>query len=158
MEALLDALLAWIGDNTDHDVSRIDPPAIVLMTPQELTLEYYTGGNAAHLVPEDGVDERLNALYAYTDGPNGTIYALAPEHVDHAGAFQEPTDNPLFREILQHELVHHVQWETGEADDWACAREGEYQAYLLGGRYLRKTRTPDPMPNRNFWMTIYGRC
>ncbi|WP_425426577.1 hypothetical protein [Antarctobacter heliothermus] len=64
----------------------------------------------------------------------------------------------MFREILLHELVHHVQRNTGLWDEWACPAIGETEAYRLGGRYLRQTRTADPLPNRNFWAAIYARC
>ncbi|MBY6114653.1 hypothetical protein KUW09_09260 [Mameliella alba] len=156
MDILIDALLAWIGDQTEYETQHMPHPIVRVMSPQELTGEYYSG--VAHLAPDDGVDDRLNALFSREDGPNGTIYLLAPEFIDHAEAFDSPSDNPLWREILLHELVHYVQWKSGASERWECLALGEPEAYLLGGRYLKRTGTSDPMPNRMFWGRIYARC
>lgn len=156
MDGLLESLMAWIADHSDYVVDDIPPPRVLQLTAQDLTREYYTG--VAHLMPDDGVDERLNALYAPGDGSHGTVYILRAAAVDGAAEFDHPTENPLFREILLHELVHHVQHHSGAAQDWACLSLGEREAYTLGGVYLRQTNTPDPLPNRNFWGAIYARC
>lgn len=156
MEFLIDALITWIGDNTEYDVTDMPHPAVIALSPEELTREYYSG--VAHLMPDDGVDERLNALFSREDGPNGTIFLLASNFIEHSGEFDSPHDNPLFREILLHELVHYVQWKSGTSDGWDCLAMGEPEAYTLGGRYLRQTRTTDPLPNRLFWGRIYARC
>lgn len=156
MEILIDALLAWIGENTDYDVTDIPPPIVLQVSPRDLTREFYT--DLAHLIPDDGVDERLNGLYAFNDGPHGTIYLVQAQDIYGAEHFDDPTENPLFREILLHELVHHVQRMTGQSAQWQCPAIGETEAYRLGGRYLRETRTIDPLGNRNFWAAIYARC
>ena len=156
MEILIDALLAWIGENTEYDVADIPHPIVLQVSPRELTREFYT--DVAHLIPEDGVDERLNGLYAFHDGPYGTIYLMQAQDISGAEHFDDPTENPLFREILLHELVHHVQRLSGQSAKWACPAIGETEAYRLGGRYLRQTRTTDPLGNRNFWAAIYARC
>ena len=111
MDAILEALLDWIEQNSSYAVDDLPRPVVLQLTPEELTREFYTG--VAHLIPEDGVDDRLNALYAPGDGQHGTIYILEAVGVEHAGDFDHPTDNPLFREILLHELVHHVQVHSG---------------------------------------------
>jgi hypothetical protein len=156
MDPIVALLLAWIGDNSDYDTACVQPPQIVEMSLEELTAEYY--GAVPHLLPDDGVDDRLNALYAANDGPDGTIYLLKPELIADAQHFDMATENPLYREILLHELTHHVQWQTGEAETWDCQSYGEREAYILGGRYLRQTRTEDPLPNRMFWAHVYARC
>lgn len=156
MDLLIDALLQWIGDNSDYKTEAVEHPQVVMMSPQELTREFYTG--VAHLIPEDGVDERLNALYAYTDGAHGTIYLLMPSAIEGADRFGDPSENPLFREILLHELVHHVQYTSGASQAWACLAMGEREAYALGGIYLNQTATTDPLPNRNLWASMYARC
>jgi hypothetical protein len=104
------------------------------------------------------VDDRLLALYSNEDGPHGTLYVLAPEFVADAEYFEDPTENPIFRGIVLHELIHHVQWATGTADTWPCPSRREEEAYILGGRYLRQTHTTDPIPNRNFWAHAYSTC
>ncbi|NVK62320.1 MAG: hypothetical protein HWE37_19870, partial [Rhodobacteraceae bacterium] len=45
-------------------------PAVVEPGAERLTREVCSG--IASLVSEDGVDERLNPLFAVTDGPHGT--------------------------------------------------------------------------------------
>lgn len=156
MDGLIDALLAWIGDNSTYNTYDIPHPIVHQLSAEELTREYYSG--VAHLMPDDGVDERLNALYATTDGPHGTIYVIEAPAVEGAEEFETPEDNPLFREILLHELVHHVQQSSGAAEEWPCLSLGETEAYRMGGRYLRALRVDDPLPNRNFWAAIYARC
>ena len=156
MESLVDALLEWIGDHSSYDTQHVPSPVVVQLSPEDLTREFYTG--VAHLMPEDGVDERVNALYAAADGPHGTIYLLAADTYEDAHHFDDPMENPLWREVLLHELVHHVQWQSGEADDWRCASQGEFEAYQLGGQYLKQISVADPMPNRNFWGMVYSRC
>lgn len=148
------ALLVWIGTATGHDVGSVPLPRIVTMSPQEITAEYYSGASDA--VPADGVDPRVNALYAPDDGPAGTIYVLAPGFVD--DPHDERDANPAWREMIVHELVHHVQWRTGARSAWPCARAGEPEAYRVAGQWLRAVGADDPMPNRAFWGAIYGRC
>ena len=156
MDVLIDALLQWIGDHSDYNTKLVEHPAVIELSAQELTREFYSG--VAHLMPDDGVDERINALYAYTDGPNGTIYLLQAQAIDGADQFDDPTENPLFREILLHELVHHVQHASGTSNAWPCLAIGEREAYLLGGVYLEQVAATDPLPNRNFWAAMYARC
>jgi len=156
MDLLVDALLAWIETNTDYATADLPRPAVVLLEPEALTLEYYAA--APQLVPSDGVDDRLLALYSATDGPHGTLYVLAPRYVTDAEHWPDPAENPLFREIVLHELIHHVQWQSGAADTWPCPKHGEREAYLLGGRYLNEAGATDPIPNRNFWAHVYATC
>ena len=156
MDGVLTALTIWIATHSGYAATEHPLPELVLMTPHALTLEAYT--DVPHLTPGDGVDERLNALYAMEDGPNGTIYALAPEFAPDAEHYDDPVDNPAWREIILHELVHHAQAQTGAYDRYACRAAGEKDAYLLGGAWLRERRAKDPLPNRNFWAHVYSRC
>lgn len=104
------------------------------------------------------MDERVRALYAAGEGPSGTVYMLAASFAEGAERYEHPTDNPVWREMVLHELIHHVQWATGEAEAWPCSRHGETEAYQLGGVFLREQGAPDPVPNRQFWAHVYGRC
>ena len=156
MEAVIDALLDWIAGNSAYTTDGITRPIVVELSPEDLTREFYSG--VPHLVPDDGVDERLNALYAFGDGPAGTIYILDANTIDGAREFDAPHDNPLWREILLHELVHHVQRVTGAYDRFPCRNFGEREAYDLGGKFLKQRYARDPLPNRVFWATIYSRC
>ena len=136
MDALIDLLLDWIGENSAYQTSDLEPPAVVELGPKELTREYYYG--RAHLIPEDGVDDRLNAIYIANEGPEGTIFILSPDQIDGAENFADPRDNPLWREILLHELVHHAQHDHGAG----CAQLGVDRALTLACGSVRLE--PDP--------------
>ena len=154
MTDLMTALMIWISANTGYDTTGMPLPDLVEMTPEELTAEYYTG--VPHLIPAKGVDDRVQALYAPGDGPDGRVYVLAATHVD--GAEDDPYGNPLFQEMVLHELLHHVQYESGAAEGWLCPAQGEVEAYAAGGKFLKQRYVTDPMPNRTFWAHIYSRC
>lgn len=154
MTDLMTALMLWISSNTTYDTTGMPLPELVEMTPRELTAEYYT--DVPHLIPAKGVDDRVQALYAPGDGRDGRVYVLAAKYVDGAG--DDPYGNPLFQEMVLHELIHHVQFESGAADAYLCPAQGEIEAYAMGGRYLKQRYVTDPMPNRAFWARVYSRC
>ncbi|MGG7568082.1 hypothetical protein ACQ5SO_18175 [Rhodovulum sp. DZ06] len=156
MDGILTALAVWLASHSAYPATEHPLPELVLLTPEGLTAEAYT--DAPRMIPEGGVDDRINALYAIEDGANGVIYALAPQFVDGAEHFDDPADNPAFREIILHELVHHAQSMTGEYGRMQCRAQGERDAYLIGGRYLKSRHARDPLPNRNFWAHVYSRC
>jgi len=156
MEAIVEALMQWIGDNSTLQYENVPPPLVMLLSPEELTREFYS--EAPDLLPAGGVDDRINALYAPADGAHGTIYVLEPEAVPDAKYYEDPTENPFFRELVLHELVHHLQWQEHLNETWVCPREGEMDAYVLGGRYLRAVGATDPLPNRMFWAHMYSQC
>jgi hypothetical protein len=159
MHDLLPSLMIWIAANTSYDTAKMPLPNVVEMSPQELTREAYSA--APLLIPQSGVDERYLALYAFEDGAHGTIYVLAGKYVDPdlaKDAYYDPYKDPVFQERVLHELIHHVQWQSGARKNFHCQNEGEKEAYLLGGRYLKQRHADDPLPNRNFWGHIYSRC
>lgn len=157
MEAVVMSLLIWIGKNTAYDTSNIPPPKIVEMSPEALTVEAYS--DALAMRPENGVDERILALYNFDEGPNGTIFILGADYTDNKAAHDEPAImDPVFQERLLHELIHHVQRISGAYDIFPCRNYGELEAYDLGGKYLKQTHAIDPIPNRAFWARVYSRC
>jgi len=156
MEATALMLMLWIGSHSSYNTADIPLPEIVEMTPVEITKEAYTDNPTG--IPESGVDTRINALYSYEDGPNGTIYILASRLTKDSGEFSGTIDNPIFQERLLHELVHHSQRLSGALHQMPCRNFGEKEAYLLGGKFLKSQNVKDPMPNRNFWAHIYSRC
>ncbi|MEZ5534161.1 MAG: hypothetical protein R3F02_00920 [Thiolinea sp.] len=156
MDAVVLALMLWIGNNSDYNTGIIPHPAIVEMTPKEITKEAYTDNPNG--IPEDGVDERIRALYSFEDGPNGTIYIISAHLTKQAKDYNDPKQNPLFQERLLHELVHHTQRLSGVYNTIPCRNYAEKEAYTLGGKFLRAQNVTDPMPNRNFWAHIYSRC
>lgn len=156
MTDVLAALMLWITANTGYDTTGMPLPEVIEMTRHELTAEYYT--DAPHLMPVKGVDERIQALYSIEEGPSGRVYILDAHLVPGADLGEDPYDNPLFREMLLHELIHHVQHVSGEAQSYLCPAQGEIEAYRFGGLYLKQNYTDDPMPNRAFWAHMYSRC
>lgn len=156
MTDVLAALMLWITANTGYDTTGMPLPEVIEMTRQELTIEYYT--DAPHLIPAKGVDERIQALYSIEEGAHGRVYILDADLVDGAETGGEPYDNPLFREMLLHELIHHVQHVSGEAESYLCPAQGEVEAYRYGGLYLEQRHADDPMPDRAFWAHMYSRC
>jgi hypothetical protein len=154
MPELVAFLMQWISLNSEYSTIDVPPPEIVLMTPAEITAEYYdaAGVDAASRRP---VDPRVLALYAFEDGPHGTVYLLGPEPADPG---DDALGDPYFQERLLHELVHHVQRHAGAYDRFRCRAEGEVDAYRLGGLFLSQRRVEDHLPNRAFWARVYSRC
>ena len=156
MENIALMLMLWIGTNTEYNTAEIPLPAIVEMTPEEITTEMYT--DHPNRIPEGGIDPRINALYSYEDGRNGTIYIIDADLTEDAQEYKDPLENPIFQEKLLHELIHHTQRLSGTLHQMPCRNFGEKEAYLLGGEFLRRQNITDPMSNRNFWAHIYSRC
>lgn len=155
MEGLIDLLLSFVEDHSAYNVAGMDHPVVVEVSRQDLTKQFFRG--RAHMMPADGVEERLNALYvAGRDGPD-VIFIVPAEEVSGADYFDNPHDNPLWREILLHELVHHAQNQQG-GETWSCVSRGEAEAYEIGGVYLETLGLPDPMSNRNIWEDLYESC
>jgi hypothetical protein len=86
------------------------------------------------------------------------IYLVHPQDTPGAAAHADPTENPLFRERLLHELVHFAQHASGAYARFDCPAQGELDAYRLGGLYLRQLGVADPMPGRMTWVRRYGAC
>lgn len=106
-------LLQWIAVNTDKATADLPLPEVVTMTPAEITAEYYGAAGLA-VAGRQAIDPRIMALYAFEDGPDGTIYVIDPVLTE--GGDDDPFDTPIFQERLLHELVHHVLRQTGDCD------------------------------------------
>ena len=156
MESITLMLMLWIGNNSEYRTTDLPAPQVVEMTPAEITTEFYT--DHPDKIPASGVDERVNALYSFEDGPDGTIYIIAANLKDGSEDYRNPNDNPIFQEALLHELVHHTQRLNGIYNTIPCRNFAEKEAYLLGGKFLKQQQVEDPMPNRNFWAHMYSRC
>lgn len=150
-------LLSWIGANSSYDTAKVFPPDIIEMSPIEITAEAYTDN--PELIPEGRVDDRVIALYNFEEGKHGTIYVLGADWTDDGTSpNQAPSTDPIFRERVLHELVHHVQRVTGAYRSFPCRNYGEREAYELGGKFLKQNYAKDPLPNRIFWSRVYSRC
>lgn len=172
MEQLIAALMVWISANTSYKVGDIRQPEVRLLSPHEMTEEFYSGTDVPR--PESGIDSRVFALYRQDEESNGVIFLLDPrlnnelttESVDADASATDRSallhadwlENPVFQEQLLHELIHHVQYQSGAVKDFPCPAYGEKEAYLLGGIYLNKRHANDPLPNRKVLAHMYSRC
>lgn len=150
LESVVSSLLVWIAANSGYDTAEIQHPDIQVVTPEEITAEYYSDMLA--YMPDSGVDPRIKALYAPNDGTGGTIYLRLTEDI------ADIQENIEAQEVLLHELVHHVQWQTGAPTRWKCTNEGELEAYMLGAEYLRQHSNQDYLFSRRTWAQIYSEC
>lgn len=172
MDTLIATLLIWIGTHSSYDVSNMVHPTVKLLSPQELTAEYYEGSGV--VLPSSGIDPRILALYQYQDAPEGIIYLLDPRRITEQPSAQLDgskipsvltdqseeawLEDPVFQERLLHELVHHVQYQSGAASRFPCPAFGEKEAYDLGGKFLALRYANDPLFNRNVFAHMYSRC
>jgi hypothetical protein len=143
MGELVMALLVWIGAHTGYRVTDIPLPQVRVVSARELTREYYEDAPATYARPV--VDDRVLALY---DPNRSTIYLRN----------DLPPHDVLFQERLLHELVHHVQHVNGMHRRYRCPAQGEREAYVLGGLFLKESGVPDPLRDREFWAGVYSRC
>lgn len=157
MEALATALLLWINRHSDYPMDGITPPTIVLLSPEEITAEYYSENR--NFIPVNGIDDRILALYDFQTDAKGIVYLRVAENtLDNPAALDELKDDPVFQEKLLHELIHHVQYQSGQSATFPCRAFGEKEAYRLGGVFFKQRHVEDPIPNRNFWAHVYSRC
>jgi hypothetical protein len=158
MQSLALSLLLWLSANSDYEVSGVNPPPIRLLSPEAMTALYYaqTGSGAPAGAPK--IDRRIQGYFSWADLPQGVIYLVHPQDTPGAAAHADPTENPLFRERLLHELVHFAQHASGAYARFDCPAQGELDAYRLGGLYLRQLGVADPMPGRMAWVRRYGAC
>ena len=156
MEQLAVSLLVWIAAHSPYPVGDVAPPPIVLLSPEAMTAIVYEDTGTAQQAPK--VDQQLQGYFDPDEGAHGTIFLVRPEDTPGAWQHAEPSDNPLFRERLLHELVHFAQHTTGEYERFRCPTQGELQAYDLGGKYLQQLGVPDPIPNRKLIARMLVRC
>jgi hypothetical protein len=160
MEALVLSLLLWLSANSDYQVAHLSPPQVRLLSPQAMTALYYEQAGAVSGAPAGApkVDTRIQGYFSWAANAPGTIYLVHPEDTPGAASYTDPTDNPLFRERLLHELVHFAQRAGGAYARFDCPAQGEFDAYRLGGIYLHQLGVPDPMPGRIVWMRRLSAC
>ena len=151
------ALLAWLDANADYPpLDGIPPPIVRELGAEALTAELR--GVPHDSVSPDEADPRVHALYSPEDGPHGTIFILEAISTPGLQPGEPPLENPVFRERLLHELVHHVQFHTGAYAAFECRRLAEVDALRLGALYLRRQHADDPFPERWALMRRASRC
>lgn len=187
MDVVIQILLAWIAANSSYSVMNVPPPAIDFMTSVEITAEYYgehpefipdSGIDDRILALYDPTGDKHGVVYLRVDRKEQFQIEreLRMRYVRglHAASLVEGSratpkvlddvfamifdKNPILTERLLHELVHHVQYQSGTMAKFTCTALGEKEAYRLGGLYFNRHHVVDPMPNRNFWANAYSRC
>ena len=157
MDALVTALLAWLDANADYPpLDGIPPPVVRELSAEALTAELR--GEPHDSVAPGEADPRVHALYSREDGPHGTIFILEAASTPGLQPGEPPLENPVFRERLLHELVHHVQFHTGAFTAFACRTLAEVDALRLGALYLRRHHADDLLPQRWALMHEATRC
>lgn len=114
-DTMIRELIAWIGRNSDYDVSHSlnDPPDV----------SFCATGDIIEYEGEDViVDEHLKAAY---DLKAHRIFLVSPWRISDA----------MDVSGLLHELFHEVQFRSR---DWACIQEPEWEAYKLQEKWLRE--------------------
>ena len=158
METLALSLLLWLSANSGYEVSGLEAPPVRLLDPEAMTALYYAQSVSGVPVGAPKVDRRIHGFFSWTEAPRGAIYLIQPQDTPGAASFADPTDNPLFRERLLHELVHFAQHASGAYTRFDCPAQGEFDAYRLGGIYLRQLGVPDPLPGRLAWVRRHSAC
>lgn len=188
MEAIVQTLIVWIAANSQYSSERVATPEVIFMTSHEITAEYYseqsalipTGGIDDRIwALYDSTSEHGKIYLRWDDSESELENASAQAEVQNdplrlvasvkSGLNSEPRsrrksyeelfdENPILTERLLHELVHHLQFQSGATDSYLCPAQGELEAYRLGGLYFKQRYIEDPMPNRRFWAHVYSRC
>lgn len=158
METLTLSLLLWLAAHSDYDVARLSPPPVHLLSPEAMTALYYAQTKSGAPAGASKVNHRILGYFSWADAPQGVVYLVRPQDTPGAAAYADPTENPLFRERLLHELVHFAQHATGAYARFDCPGQGEFDAYRLGGLYLRQLGVADPLPGRWVWARRLGTC
>ncbi len=156
MEQIAIALLTWIAAHSEYRVAQLQPPPLVLLSPEAMTAVVHEREGLPLVAGM--VDQRIQGYFTWEGGAQATIYLVRPEDTPGAAKYTNPSDNPLFRERLLHELVHFAQRATGAYEQRRCPAQNEFDAYQLGGLYLRELRVPDPLPNRLFLARMSSAC
>jgi hypothetical protein len=156
LESLITILLAWIGEHSTYDTTQMPVPAVIELSPEALTREAYA--DAPEHIPANGIDENLFAFYSWDKNDSGTIFIRPAEDTKGPRFGDSPLDNPVFKERLLHELVHHVQYLDGAYERFPCKNSAEAEAYKLGAVFLQQENVPDPLPNRSMLIHYFGLC
>ena len=157
MDEIAAALLTWIALNSTYDVAQAPVPRIVLQTPEQMVQRFRTLAGQSR--PAPAIESRVHGHFERAPGRTGTIYIVEPKSTPRADEYPaDPASNPWFRERLLHELVHFAQHHTGAYQRFECPIQAEYDAYVLGGRYLAQLRVRDPMPDRQLIAVYFRTC
>lgn len=158
METLVLSLMLWLSSHSGYDIAQVAPPPVHLLSPEAMTSLYYEQTALGIPAGAPKVDRRIQGYFSWADAPQGVIYLIGPQDTPGAESYADPSENPLFRERLLHELVHFAQHAGGAYARFDCAAQGEFDAYRLGGVYLRQLGAADPLPGRMAFARRFSAC
>jgi hypothetical protein len=156
MEQLAATLLTWIALHSSYPVANAPVPKIVVLSPTEMTARYRQLIDSNQREP--AIDPRVLGHFERQRGRRGIVYIVDPTVAPGADRFESPLLNPVFRERLLHELIHYAQHFTGAYEKFECAAKAEFDAYMLGGRYLADKGAPDDFDVRIRMAYSFSRC
>jgi hypothetical protein len=121
----VDALVRWIAAHSDYSAELKAVPRFVFLTPEAIRHSFSGSSSMGYADQTSGVQAAQT---------RGTIYL--------------PQSFALGRDdyILLHELVHHLQDESGKA--FACLAAREREAYVIQTKFVQETgigETPNDM-------------
>ena len=122
LQSVLQDLVSWIYEQNHFNYQNISPPNIKIINKNKLTSLAF--GNELHLAEEKRFDDVLG-LYNFK---NNTIY------ISH----ELDINSKHGQSILLHELVHHFQYKSGEANKVTHISQLEPYAYFLERKFNRQ--------------------
>lgn len=134
----MNAMLAWIDENSDYEASGLPLPEITLVTHEDLQIQYYgrlPGPNEAFL--------EVQGIY-YDD----TKSMWLRDTFD--------INSPQWRAYLLHELVHHAQAFSDR--EWPCVAASEVDAYRLGDQYAVEILKDESLKSDALTVAFISQC
>lgn len=119
-EELVSGLISWINHHSSFNYDTENLPAVKKVSARQIA-EVAFGGKLPKAVNPENL--QIFGLYNFNEK---TVYLLDSIDID--------TDKG--KGILLHELVHYLQYQTGEDNNVQCKNELESLAYVLEARFL----------------------
>ena len=123
LQSVVHNLVVWIYEQNHFNYQNVSPPRVKIIDETKLTALAY-GNSYVHKIKDYNYDEVLG-LYNYR---NSTIY------ISH----QLDLNSKQGQSILLHELVHHFQYMSGEADKVTHISQLEPYAYFLERKFSKQ--------------------
>ncbi len=134
LQNVLENLLVWLNDQNYFDYQSFSAPYIQIVNSKKMCLVAY-GESSIH---ENQADKCADILGLY-DFENSTIYIS--HNLD--------LSSKEGQAIIVHELVHHFQYKSGEADKVVNINELEPLAYFLERKFSKQNSLL--VSNRHFY-------
>lgn len=138
MDDTMRGMLRWIGEHSDYDVD-VPLPDVKRVTAEDLMILYYGR------LPNEN-EHFLEVEAIYLDDPPPAIW------------FQDDfsIDDPSWRAALVHELVHHLQFQSGK--EFRCTAEMEAEAYKLSDLYAVEVLEDESLKSDPMMVMFLSTC